>query len=197
MRQEAKAAVVALSKWVDEANSRRDPEALLRERLGKVTEENGEVQTALTGWLGSNPRKGFTHTKQDVIEELLDVALAALGAVEHVHGNGPPVSVDLLEDKILRVAARAGVAEQPLTEMAVHQLDTFRRQWTPHRHEALANISALDDASADWQRAEADRQAKLLVRVHPTFAAAAVKEGPALTRVGHELLAFWKAEGRP
>ncbi len=46
----------------------------------KLQEELGEVAAALIGALGSNPRKGFTHTTTDVAMELADVmATAVLG----------------------------------------------------------------------------------------------------------------------
>ena len=61
-----------------------DAEAALWRRCAKVSEEAGEVTEALLGMLGENPRKGYTHTESDVIHELLDVALAALGACAHI-----------------------------------------------------------------------------------------------------------------
>lgn len=60
-----------------------DPEAHLLRRCIKITEESGEVIEALFGALGENPRKGKTHTMEDVRRELLDVALAALAAIAH------------------------------------------------------------------------------------------------------------------
>lgn len=79
----------ALSRWVDEApaNTGRDPEAMLWQRCAKVCEEGGEVIDALIGATGSNPRKGVTGGLGNVEKELLDVCAAALGAVEHLHGN--------------------------------------------------------------------------------------------------------------
>jgi len=74
-----------------------NPEAWLWRRCAKVCEEAGEVTEALLGMTGENPRKGVTHTQNDLVVELLDVALAALGAVAHLM----PASVDpldLLED---------------------------------------------------------------------------------------------------
>ena len=94
-----------LSQWIDDGNSERDAEALMLHRIIKVTEEAGEVVSALIGYLGANPRKGVTHVRQDVIDELLDVAVTALGAVEHLTGNEGR-SIDALFDKIERVAAR-------------------------------------------------------------------------------------------
>ena len=64
-----------------------DTETILWRRCAKVAEEAGEVISALIGATGENPRKGFTHTMADVEAELLDVALAALGAVAHLHNN--------------------------------------------------------------------------------------------------------------
>lgn len=79
--------LVALSKWLDAHNADK-PEALqMWERCGKVGEEAGEVVAALIGYMGQNPRKGVTHTKGDIIGELLDTAVTALGAVEHLTGN--------------------------------------------------------------------------------------------------------------
>lgn len=56
-------------------------------RVGKVIEEVGEVASAVGGYFGENPRKGITHTLDDLQGELLDVAFAALGAWEHLDGN--------------------------------------------------------------------------------------------------------------
>src|SRR5690625_2974981 len=67
-----------LSEWIDEANSQLPPEAATWARLAKITEEAGEVVAAHIGATGQNPRKGVTHTRADVEEELLDVALTAL-----------------------------------------------------------------------------------------------------------------------
>jgi hypothetical protein len=106
----ASAALVALSKWIDTGNVRRDQEAVTWGRLAKITEEAGEVIAAYIGATGQNPRKGVTHTHSDVVEELLDVAVTALGAVEHLTGHHG-ASLSLLDEKIERVAKRAGVIQ--------------------------------------------------------------------------------------
>ena len=105
---QANAALAALSDWIDAGNAHRDPEAILWGRIAKIGEEHGEVIQALIGMTGQNPRKGVTHTQHDVIEELLDVAVTALGAIEHLTQSGE--ALDYLADKIVRVAKRAGVA---------------------------------------------------------------------------------------
>jgi deoxyhypusine synthase len=111
MAEEVPDAVRALSRWIDEhpGNAARDPEARSWGRLAKVQEEAGEVIAAFIGYTGQNPRKGVTHTVDDVVKELLDVAITALGAVEHLTDHAGPSSLQLLDDAILRVARRAGV----------------------------------------------------------------------------------------
>lgn len=102
--------VQAISVWMDTSESYKglDPEAHMWRRCMKITEEAGEVFEALAGALGENPRKGKTHEMTDVVEELLDVALAALAAVEHLTGNVALSEVMLL-NKAKRVRERAGV----------------------------------------------------------------------------------------
>lgn len=101
-------ALVQLSQWIDAGNTHRDPEAVTWGRLAKITEEAGEVIAAYIGATGQNPRKGITHDTTHVIDELLDVAVTALGAIEHLtdhHGEALP----RLEAKLLHVARRAGL----------------------------------------------------------------------------------------
>ena len=103
------AQLAELSRWIDEANSHRNPEAQLWGRVAKVSEETGEAIAALVGATGQNPRKGFTHTTVDVVKELLDVAVTALAAVEHlVNNDGSCVS--LLESHVDGLMKRAGLA---------------------------------------------------------------------------------------
>ncbi|WP_129309447.1 MazG-like family protein [Streptomyces sp. L2] len=50
-------------------------------RILKLSEEVGEVAEAVIGATGQNPRKGVTHTWDDVQSELCDVAITALVAL--------------------------------------------------------------------------------------------------------------------
>ncbi|MFF1406199.1 MazG-like family protein [Streptomyces sp. NPDC058294] len=50
-------------------------------RILKLSEEVGEVAEAVIGATGQNPRKGVTHTWEDVQAELCDVAITALVAL--------------------------------------------------------------------------------------------------------------------
>lgn len=104
--------LIALSQWIDAGNAHRDPEAVTWGRLAKLAEEQGEVIEAFIGATGQNPRKGVTNTLEKVLEELLDVAITALGAYEHIDGHQGR-ALDELASKIYRVAERAGVTTGP------------------------------------------------------------------------------------
>jgi NTP pyrophosphatase (non-canonical NTP hydrolase) len=47
----------------------------------KITEEAGEVAEAVIGATGQNPRKGYSHTWQDVEAEVCDVIITAMVAL--------------------------------------------------------------------------------------------------------------------
>lgn len=120
-----------LNAWIDksDANAARDPEAATWGRLAKVAEEHGEVLeayiaaqgsaigrtiAAYIGFTGQNPRKGFVGEIADVRKELLDVALTALCAVEHLDvaesGRGPGMALSALYRHIETVHRRAGLS---------------------------------------------------------------------------------------
>lgn len=75
----------ALVGWVDKYNIRTREEIGLR--VLKVFEEAGEAAQAWIGYTGQNPRKGITHTPDDVVNELLDLAITALVAAQSVKGS--------------------------------------------------------------------------------------------------------------
>lgn len=102
--------VTAISKWIDDSPgyARMDPEAHDWRRIQKVAQEVGEAFEAYAGTLGENPRKGITHTPADVRRELYDVALAALGAAEHLDGNNGGTLATFLEH-VAFVHDRAGL----------------------------------------------------------------------------------------
>lgn len=106
--QEISRGVAELSEWIDRGNEDRNPEAETWARLAKISEEAGEVVAAYIGATGQNPRKGTTHTLADVEDELLDVAITALAALEHVRGHDAR-SVELMDEKLQRTLSRAGL----------------------------------------------------------------------------------------
>jgi NTP pyrophosphatase (non-canonical NTP hydrolase) len=65
--------------WLDRSNGAGEQETALR--LMKLTEETGEVAQAYIGYTGQNPRKGITHSRNDVADELCDVIVTAMVAL--------------------------------------------------------------------------------------------------------------------
>jgi hypothetical protein len=102
-----------LNQWIDQhpVNAARDREAALWGRVSKVGEEFGETIQALIGATNQNPRKGLTHTMDDVTKELYDVALTALCAVVHINPTADPV--EGLSAHIERVTTRAHGRRSP------------------------------------------------------------------------------------
>ncbi|MEZ7006155.1 MazG-like family protein [Streptomyces sp. AD55] len=82
--------VDALCHWLDAHQPVRGREGLLL-RVLKLSEEVGEAAQAVIGATGQNPRKGVTHTWQDVEAELCDVALTALVALRTLTPEAPEV----------------------------------------------------------------------------------------------------------
>lgn len=103
--------LAVLSQWVDEhpPNKARDPEARLWGRCAKVGEEAGEVMAAIIAMTGQNPRKPIQGCIADVLDELLDVALTALTAVEHINGNRGD-SMDIFAEHVAAKMERAGLS---------------------------------------------------------------------------------------
>jgi hypothetical protein len=105
-----------LSRWIDDspANLVRDPEALTWLRLAKIGEEFGEVIEAYIGVLGANPRKGITHDMDAVRKELLDMAVTALCAYEHLAPRDDVgCSFDDLEEHVRALGRRAKESSTP------------------------------------------------------------------------------------
>lgn len=88
--------------WLDRQNGRTDHEISMR--LLKLVEEAGEVAQAYIGSTGQNPRKGVTHTRQDVADELCDVIITAMVALVSVADRAPD---DILAEKLAKVTRRA------------------------------------------------------------------------------------------
>ncbi|MGW4434802.1 MazG-like family protein [Streptomyces sp. NPDC004596] len=85
-----------------EATSRHPgPEGVLL-RILKLSEEVGEVAEAVLGTTGQNPRKGITHTWDDVQSELCDVAITALVALRTL----TPDAQGVFERHLTRVRER-------------------------------------------------------------------------------------------
>jgi len=96
--------IANVAAWLDRHDDDSDltPMTCQSLRILKVSEEAGEVARAWIGATGQNPRKGFTHTSGDVVNELADVVLAALVAI-HSLGDDPAAAV---HDRMVETAKR-------------------------------------------------------------------------------------------
>ncbi|WP_414167229.1 MazG-like family protein [Streptoverticillium reticulum] len=63
----------------------------------KITEEAGEAAEAVIGALGQNPRKGFSHTWDDVQAEVCDVITTAMVALQRLTPNAREVFAEHLD----------------------------------------------------------------------------------------------------
>jgi len=109
----ASESLARLSAWIDSSYpTSMDAELVMRRRVDKLMEETGEVGQAIGGYYGENPRKGVTHTLDDVMGELLDVAVTALGAWEHADGNRGR-SIEALTVKLDYLLNRVNLGAEP------------------------------------------------------------------------------------
>lgn len=79
-----------LVEWLD-AHDSNSPEVTRLLRVLKLQEETGEVAEAVHGAMGSNPRKGASHTWTDVEKELCDVILTGMVALATVNPDAGKV----------------------------------------------------------------------------------------------------------
>ncbi|MCP9999177.1 MazG-like family protein [Streptomyces werraensis] len=94
--------VEALYGWLDANRVGDGPDEVLL-RILKLSEEVGEVAQAVVGATGRNPRKGVTHTWDDVSAELRDVAVTALVALRTL----TPEARDVFAGHLRRVRERS------------------------------------------------------------------------------------------
>lgn len=73
--------VADITAWLDTSNPAGPHEDAMR--VLKLAEGAGEAAAAYIGMVGQNPRKGVTHTQMDLLNELADVAVTALCAMQH------------------------------------------------------------------------------------------------------------------
>ena len=73
-------------------------------RILKLSEEVGEVAAAVIGATGQNPRKGVTHSWQDVESELCNVIITAMVAPRTL----TPDASGVFAAHLLSIAERSG-----------------------------------------------------------------------------------------
>ncbi|WP_049569745.1 MazG-like family protein [Streptomyces sp. SBT349] len=91
-----------LVEWLD-ANNANSPEITRLLRVIKIQEEAGEVAEAIHGAMGSNPRKGASHTWEDVEKELCDVILTSMVSLATIN----PDAQKIFEHHLNQVAERS------------------------------------------------------------------------------------------
>jgi NTP pyrophosphatase (non-canonical NTP hydrolase) len=92
----------ALWTWLEADQPVGGREGLLL-RMLKLSEEVGEVAEAVIGAIGQNPRKGVTHTWDDVEAELCDVVITAMVALRTL----TPEAREVFGRHLARVAGRS------------------------------------------------------------------------------------------
>ncbi|GGY15717.1 MazG-like family protein [Streptomyces djakartensis] len=66
-------------------------------QLLKIQEEAGEVAEAVIGAMGQNPRKGYSHTWDEVEAEVCDVIVTGMVALARMNADAPGVFARHLE----------------------------------------------------------------------------------------------------
>lgn len=97
-----------ITAWLDESNPAGPHEDSMR--VLKLVEEAGEAAAAYIGMVGQNPRKGVTHTQDDLLKELADVAITALCAMQHFTQN-ELVTRAYLAAKVHQIITRSGISK--------------------------------------------------------------------------------------
>lgn len=99
-------AVVEFDHWLDAKVSQPYHDQHLAQdwaRISKVAEELGEAIQAFIGYTGQNPRKGFTHDLEKVLNELADTALTAIYAIQHFTKRPEVTAAYIAERQALHV----------------------------------------------------------------------------------------------
>jgi NTP pyrophosphatase (non-canonical NTP hydrolase) len=99
-------AVQLAADWLDRENGTTGAEKTMR--LFKLAEEAGEVAKAWIGYTGQNPRKGHTHTLDDVVGELADVVMTALVAMRSLGADPQQVMGECVAKVVARSVVQHG-----------------------------------------------------------------------------------------
>jgi NTP pyrophosphatase (non-canonical NTP hydrolase) len=92
-----------LQDWLARSQPDRPARETLLLRMLKLSEEVGEVAEAVIGATGQNPRKGTSHTWDDVRSELCDVIITAAVALRTLS----PDAHEVFSAHLARVTARS------------------------------------------------------------------------------------------
>jgi NTP pyrophosphatase (non-canonical NTP hydrolase) len=103
--------LTAIDQWIDDGTAetfKSNVTLALFGRVTKIGEEFGEVMQALIGATGQNPRKGFSHSIDDVNDELADVVITALCAMQHITKDSDE-TLAIISAKLDYLMRRAGL----------------------------------------------------------------------------------------
>ena len=106
-------AIHYVDEWLDSKSSQEYKDQDLAQdwaRISKIGEELGEAIQAFIGATGQNPRKGFTHGMDEVLDELADTAITAIFAIQHFTKN-PHDTKSIIRNKIAKIEQRAREAK--------------------------------------------------------------------------------------
>jgi NTP pyrophosphatase (non-canonical NTP hydrolase) len=81
-------------------------------QLLKLSEEVGEVAEAYLGLTGLNRRKGVTHTRDDLVNEVADVIITAAVTIVRLTGE-PQAAHGAFNAHLSSVLTRAGLEPTP------------------------------------------------------------------------------------
>ncbi|MEU6331124.1 MazG-like family protein [Streptomyces sp. NPDC047049] len=81
-------------------------------QLLKIQEEAGEVAEAVIGAMGQNPRKGHSHTWEDVEAEVCDVIVTGMVALSRMNPEAATVFARHMEGVVARDLNKTGKAEK-------------------------------------------------------------------------------------
>jgi NTP pyrophosphatase (non-canonical NTP hydrolase) len=113
-----RSAIIRSQIWLDENQGTDD--LALTIRILKLTEEAGEAAQAWIGVIGANPRKGQTHTRDQVAAELADVAITALVAIRSL-GMDPDEVIAACATKVLERLPDTGSHSLPPQHYATNR----------------------------------------------------------------------------
>lgn len=84
MNDSAWATIAELNHWLTKDSELPEEMQKILQIL-KISEEAGEVAEAVIGATGQNPRKGFSHSWDDVEKELCDVIITSMVALTRLN----------------------------------------------------------------------------------------------------------------
>lgn len=113
--------------WLATHENQDQHDLNIANQLLKLQEETGEAAAAWIGIQGQNPRKGVTHIVEDLINELVDVAITALVTAHALHPYPQFPIQRRCRELIRRINDAQELADQPAETPTVHD-------WQPYIH---------------------------------------------------------------